>query len=316
MPHSFADQPTLTCPQCGASFTPDVWLIIDTAERPDLLALTRAGSIHRLVCPGGHAGEVDAPLLLYRPGETPPLLFVTAARTTVDQDRAMADNLLGLLAERVGEAWQAEWPASLLTLPRRLLAEALDNVDAAAIVDRALTEAIPSSIGDVLGEIATELVNEGVRLDSAQDLESALAARPVLREKLEAAVRAGAPAAEPSESRPPTAPGATAAGADPLLAVLRQFVEAETWLDSYRFVRAHPELLTDAAEARLAGLAARAAAVEDAAVADLFAEHLALLRRAREVGDVEAFAEKLGVEVEGLANWAESGDAAHDALAN
>ncbi len=189
MPHSFADQPTLTCPQCGASFTPDVWLIIDTAERPDLLALTRAGSIHRLVCPGGHAGEVDAPLLLYRPGETPPLLFVTAARTTADQDRAMADDLLGLLAERVGEAWQAEWPASLLTLPRRLLAEALDSVDAAAIVDRALTEAIPSSIGDVLGEIATELVNEGVRLDSAQDLESALAARPVLREKLEAAVR-------------------------------------------------------------------------------------------------------------------------------
>ena len=143
-----------------------------------------------------------------------------------------------------------------------------------------------------------------------------LAARPVLREKLEAAVRAGAPAAQPSESRPPTAPGATAAGADPLLAVLRQFVEAETWLDSYRFVSQHPVLLTDAAEARLAGLAARAAAVEDAAVAELFAEHLALLRRAREVGEVEAFAEKLGAEVEGLANWAESGDAAHDALAN
>ena len=138
MPHSFADQPTRTCPQCGASFTPDVWLIIDTAERPDLLALTRAGSIHRLVCPGGHAGEVDAPLLLYRPGETPPLLFVTAARTTVDQDRTMADNLLGLLAERVGEAWQAEWPASLLTLPRRLLADALDIADAVAIFDRAL----------------------------------------------------------------------------------------------------------------------------------------------------------------------------------
>ena len=87
-------------------------------------------------------------------------------------------------------------------------------------------------------------------------------------------------------------------------------------MDPYRFVRAHQELLTDEAEARLAGLVARAAAVEDAAVADLFAEHLALLRRAREVGEVEAFAEKLGAEVEGLANWAESGDAAHDALAN
>ncbi len=302
MPHSFADQLMLNCPQCGVSFTPEVWLIIDTAERPDLLALIRDGSIHRLVCPGGHTGEVDAPLLLFRPGEKPPLLFAPAARTTADQDRAMADDLLGRLAERVGDAWRAEWPATLLTLPRRLLGEALDSADAAATVDRVVAEAIPPGIGEALGEITTELVNEGVRLDSAKDLESALAARPALREKLEAAVRAAGasaaqPTAEPRESRPPTAPGPMAAGVDLLLAVLRQFVEAETWLDSYRFVRQHPELLTDAAEARLAGLAARAAAVEDAAVAELFAEHLALLRRAREIGVTEAFAEKLGVTV-------------------
>ena len=45
MPHSFADQLMLSCPQCGADFTPDIWLIIDTAERPDLLALIRNGSV-------------------------------------------------------------------------------------------------------------------------------------------------------------------------------------------------------------------------------------------------------------------------------
>jgi hypothetical protein len=90
-------------------------------------------------------------------------------------------------------------------------------------------------------------------------------------------------------ARPPAAPS------DSLLAVLRGFVEAETWLDSYRFVRDHAELLTDAAEATLTRLAGRAAAVEDEAVAGLFAEHLALLRRAREVGVAVAFAEKLGI---------------------
>jgi hypothetical protein len=45
----------------------------------------------------------------------------------------------------------------------------------------------------------------------------------------------------------------------------------------------------------LARYAERAAAVEDESVAGLFAEHLALLRRAREVGVLPAFAEKLGV---------------------
>ena len=292
MPHSFADQLMLSCPQCGADFTPDIWLIIDMAERPDLLALIRNGSVHRFACPGGHVGEADAPLLLFRPGETPPLLFTPAAGTTAEQDRAMADDLLGLLAERLGETWQAEWPASLLTLPRRLLVEALDSDDAAATVDRALAQAIPPGIGDVLGEITTELLNDGMRLDSAKDLEIALASRPALREKLAAAMRAANAPATPA-----AASGPTEAGPDPLLAVLRQFVEAETWLDSYRFVRKHPELLTDAAEAALARLVERAAAVEDQAIADLFAEHLALLRRGREVGVMEAFGEKLGVTV-------------------
>lgn len=106
---------------------------------------------------------------------------------------------------------------------------------------------------------------------------------------------AGAPAS------PATEPPATQQPRqDSLPAVLRQFVEAETWLDSYRFVRAHPELLSDAAEARLAGLAERAAAVEEEAVGRLFAEHLALLRRVREVGVGVAFAEKLGIDAEEL----------------
>lgn len=290
MPHSFADQLMLTCPQCGTFFTPDVWLIIDTAERPDLPALIRDGSIHRFICPNGHPGEVDAPLLLFRPDQNPPLLFAPAARTTAEQDRTMADGLLGRLAESLGDAWRAEWLPGMLTLPRRLLAEALDSDDAAATLDRVLADAIPPDVGDALGQIMTSLANEGVRLDTPHDLESALAARPELRERLEAAMRAGAPAS------PATEPPATQQPRqDSLPAVLRQFVEAETWLDSYRFVRAHPELLSDAAEARLAGLAERAAAVEEEAVGRLFAEHLALLRRAREVGAEWAFAEKLGM---------------------
>jgi hypothetical protein len=292
MPHSLADQPVLNCPQCGASFTPAVWLIVDTAERPDLLALIRDGSIHRITCPNGHTGQVDAPLLLFRPGEEPPLLLGSAAQTSADQDGAMADYLVDRLAESLGEAWRDDWAADLLPLPRRLLMEALDSPDAAATIDQALADAIPPGISDALGEIMTGLANEGVRLDSAKDLEEALAARPELRQKLEAAVRA---AEAPAFHRPAEQSTLPATPPDSLLAALRHFVEAETWLDSYRFVRDHPELLTDAAEATLARYAERAAAVEDESVAGLFAEHLALLRRAREVGVLPAFAEKLGV---------------------
>lgn len=301
MPHSFADQPALECPQCGAAFAPDVWLIIDAAERPDLLAHVLDGTLHRVACPSGHSGLVDAPLLLFRPGETPPVLFCHAAQTTAGQDRAMADGLLGRLAASLGEAWRDEWAAGLLPLPRRLLVEVLNSRDVAATIDRALAEAIPPGIGDALGEITAALVAEGVRLDSARELEEALAARPELRQKLEAAARtAGAPAArrptDQTAPRPPAPPNRS----DPLLAALQQFVEAETWLDSYRRLRDHPELLTDAAEARLAGLAARAAEMEDEAIAGLFAEHLALLRRAREVGVGPAFAEKLAVTADEL----------------
>lgn len=296
MPHSLADQLVLTCPQCATLFTPDVWLIIDTAERPDLPALIRDGAIHRFTCPNGHAGEVDAPLLLFRPDQNPPLLFSPAARTTAEQDRAMAEELLGRLAESLGEGWRAEWVSGMLTLPRRLLAEALDSGNAAATLDRALAEAIPPGVGAALGEIVSGLANEGVRIDSAKELEEALAARPELRERLEAAARAGGqmPARLPAEEIAVQPPASPRPRPDPLLAALRQFVEAETWLDSYRFVRDHPELLSDAAEARLAGLAERAAATEEEAVGRLFAEHLALLRRAREVGARVAFTEKLG----------------------
>lgn len=85
MTHSYAERPTLTCPQCGASFTPELWLIIDAAERPDLLARVREGSIHAVACSNGHAAEVDTPLLLYRAGEGRPLLFSPAQRTTAEK---------------------------------------------------------------------------------------------------------------------------------------------------------------------------------------------------------------------------------------
>jgi hypothetical protein len=72
-----AQQANLTCPHCGQPFNADIWLIVDTQERPDLLARLQAGDIHESLCPhcGQNAGQADAPLLIYRPDSDPPILF-------------------------------------------------------------------------------------------------------------------------------------------------------------------------------------------------------------------------------------------------
>lgn len=94
--HSLSQKVELTCPQCGQSFPAEVWLLVDTAERPDLTERIRAGTLHDQPCPHcGHEGMVDAPLLLYRPGEAPPLLFSPAQGTTAEQDQEQAGGLVG-----------------------------------------------------------------------------------------------------------------------------------------------------------------------------------------------------------------------------
>lgn len=44
MPHSFATTANLTCTACTRSFSAELWLIVDTVERPDLLARIRAAA--------------------------------------------------------------------------------------------------------------------------------------------------------------------------------------------------------------------------------------------------------------------------------
>jgi C4-type Zn-finger protein len=66
MPTSFQQTQQLTCPRCGQSFQAAIWLIVDAAERPDLLEKIQAGTLHQVVCPHCQfQAEVDAPLLLY-----------------------------------------------------------------------------------------------------------------------------------------------------------------------------------------------------------------------------------------------------------
>jgi hypothetical protein len=121
--HSFAERPSLTCPDCGQAFNPEIWLIVDAVARPDLLDRVREKTIHHVVCPNGHAAAVDAPLLLFRPGEAPPVLFSPPQQTSSEEDEAMARGLVQRLAESLGEDWRDDWLSEgLPVVPREMLA--------------------------------------------------------------------------------------------------------------------------------------------------------------------------------------------------
>lgn len=88
--------------------------------------------------------------------------------------------------------------------------------------------------------------------------------------------------------------------ADPLTEALGAFIDAPTWLASYRRLREHPELLSEAADAALAEWQAAAVDAGDEESAVLFTEHRDLLRRARVVGARAVMAEKLETTPEEL----------------
>ncbi len=132
MDASFAEQPTLDCPDCKNTISPDVWLIVDGVERPDLLDLAREGTLHALRCPHceSDVGSMDAPLLLLRRNADPALLFSPAQQTSVEQDREHAIGLVGAFAGGLGDEWRDGWVADgLASAPRAALPAVLAGAD-------------------------------------------------------------------------------------------------------------------------------------------------------------------------------------------
>ena len=132
--HSFAQTISLTCPQCSQPFDAQIWLIVDAAQRPDLLEMIEQETLHDLSCPHCSASaRVDASLLVHRPGQDPALIFSPAQGTTPEHDQEQVNGLLGWLHEQLGDAWQDGWLEQLPALPRPALAIALkEGLPAAA----------------------------------------------------------------------------------------------------------------------------------------------------------------------------------------
>ncbi len=92
--HSHSQSVTIACPECGRELTAPVWLIVDAADRPDLLEMACADRLHELTCTCGRKTHLDAPLLLFLPDRNQPLLFSPAHGASEEQNREQAADFL------------------------------------------------------------------------------------------------------------------------------------------------------------------------------------------------------------------------------
>jgi CpXC protein len=110
MPNSFAQLSQLTCENCQREFDGEVWFLIDIAQRPDLTAAISNGVLHTFTCPHcGRLQSIDAPLLIYRPSSTKPLLFSPAEQTTITQNQEHLSALIDTLHDQLGAEWNDAW---------------------------------------------------------------------------------------------------------------------------------------------------------------------------------------------------------------
>ncbi|KPL83065.1 hypothetical protein SE15_07185, partial [Thermanaerothrix daxensis] len=185
----------MNCPKCEQPFRAEIWLIVDAAERPDLLERAKNGVLHEIACPRcGPLGQVDVPLLLYFSHPPLPggegvgvrLLFSPARQTTAEQDREQARGLLEHLQASLGAAWQEDWLENIPIVPRPLLPVALS--EGLEAVERKMAEALAAQLPPELRQALEELARSGVEIRTPEDLQRLLESRPDLREKLERAI--------------------------------------------------------------------------------------------------------------------------------
>lgn len=132
MPISDSQTSELQCHECHLSFQVDVWLIIDVAERTDLLEYCRDGSIHSFHCPNGHLTMLGVPLLLHD-AERRSIVFSPGPEpSTPAQDQHKADVLINRLRRALPPGTDTEYLNVIRLVPRQDLPRMLNEEAQAA----------------------------------------------------------------------------------------------------------------------------------------------------------------------------------------
>ena len=245
MPKSYSQSGQAPCPSCGQDVPFEVWLIVDVAERPDLLARAREGKLNAVKCPHcGHEGRIGTPLLIHD-AERQRLLLAVPPGLTDEQAGEINAQLVGRLLSNLGDGPRPDYLGQTQVVPLDVLPAVLADDPEAAL--RQLAE------------------------QAAAKLEQLRQENPEAYQQLAEAAQQAMP---------------------PLLQTIQEFIRAESWAESQRILEQHPELLSDQADALLGQLLDAARAQNDEGAERILGEHRTLLRRCREVGIAQAFAER------------------------
>ncbi|PLS79438.1 MAG: hypothetical protein CYG59_13260 [Chloroflexi bacterium] len=147
MSRSFAQTVEVACGSCKQQFNAEVWLIVDAAERPELVAQIQESTMHLAHCPHcGTAHPLDVPLLFHDQSNQL-LVFAAQEQSTPQQDQQIARQLGQQLiasiplAERATYLTTAHTVVGMDDLRRAVMGEMLAAGDELSAGLRALMEA-------------------------------------------------------------------------------------------------------------------------------------------------------------------------------
>lgn len=104
---TFSQYVHVECPRCEKPFTPEIYVLVDTAERPDLVRLIKERILHCPVCPFCNLVlDVGMPLLVYRPDQRVPVIFAPVKGSTPEQQDEQAQMVFSILRQRLGGEWR------------------------------------------------------------------------------------------------------------------------------------------------------------------------------------------------------------------
>ena len=158
MPRSRNELADVTCPTCGQPFQAGVWLVIDRAERPDLVHLLLDGEINVATCPHcGAQGGINHPLLFNDSARKEVLCAMPLSVKGPDAARELVGDLLHSLLAAIPPEERQAYLAEVELVPE------LDGLRA-ALIEQALGE--DQAIDDrLLAGALQDLLNVGGQLD-------------------------------------------------------------------------------------------------------------------------------------------------------
>ena len=128
---SFSPDVPARCTACGESFNPELYVIVNASERPDLMELIKRDIIHCAICP--HCNVImtfGMPLLVHRPDETVRIIYSPVPGASESQRDQHEDMLFHTFRERLGESWEDSLTKHIYLADRAELSSVVDlNLD-------------------------------------------------------------------------------------------------------------------------------------------------------------------------------------------